>query len=158
MNMLEVEVREEMAADADDVAAVSASAIATLRETYRPNQKALANKQAIADSLTRLVAVHNGRVVGTVQYTLIDDRVHFLSLGVLAEFRRHGVTRRLIEELAKVGRLAGAAKLSTFTVTQTGNCEIFERLGFRVILEEPSDYFESDHFKTITEAYLERPI
>jgi ribosomal protein S18 acetylase RimI-like enzyme len=157
-SVLNIEVREETPADADEVAAVAASAIATLRETYRPTQKAISHKQAIASSLTRLVAVHNGRVIGAVQYSLIDDRLHFLSLGVLSNFRRRGVTRQLIDALNTIAQRAGAARLSAYTVAQTGNCEIFERLGFRVISEEPTDYYESDRFDTLTEAYLERLI
>lgn len=156
--MLEVRIREATPADADEIAAVCASAVATLREIYRPNQKALAYKQAIAETLTRLVAVLNGRVIGAVEYRLTSDRVHFLSLDVLPDFRRRGVAKQLVAALAGIGKSAGAARLSTYTVTQTGNPAIFERMGFHVIYEEPSELFESDCFDTVTEAYLERPI
>ena len=154
--MAAVQIREATPADAEEIAAVSASAVATLRRTYRPNQKALAQKQAIAETLTRLVAVFNGRVVGTVDYRLTSDRVHFLSLEVHSDYRRQGVATQLVEELTRIGRRTGATRLSTYTVTQTGNPAIFERMGFRVISEEPSDLFESDHFEVLTEAYLER--
>ena len=153
--MLNVTIREATSADAEAVAAVNASAVAKLRETYRPNQAALANKSAIADALTRLVAEHDGRVVGCVEYSLADDRLHFLSLGVQADVRRQGIARQLIDELARIGRRAGAQKLSTYTVTQTGNVAIFERMGFHVVSEEPSPYFESDRFENITETYFE---
>jgi len=156
--MLDVEIRQATPADADEIAVVCASAVATLREVYRPNQKALAHKQAIAETLTRLVAVSNGRVIGAVEYSLTADRVHFLSLDVHCDYRRRGVAKQLVAELARIGKRAGAARLSTYTVTQTGNPAIFARLGFRVISEEPSAFFESDRFDTLTEAYLERPI
>jgi ribosomal protein S18 acetylase RimI-like enzyme len=156
--MLDVRVREATPADADELAVVKASARATLREIYRPNQKALAHKQAIAETLTCLVAVYDGRVVGAVQYQLTSDRVHFLSLDVLSDYRRQGVAKQLVAELARIGKSAGVTRLSTYTVTQTGNPAIFERMGFRVIYEEPSDFYESDHFDILTEAYLERPI
>ena len=162
--MLQVEIREARPADAAQIAAVNASATSTLRETYRPNARALAHKKSIADSLTQLVAVVEGTVVGTVQYKfeaghkLEHGRVHFLSLDVQANFRRQGVATQLIDRLAEIGKQAGAKVLSTYTVTQTGNVAIFERVGFRVVCEEPSELFESDRFDTITETYLERPI
>jgi ribosomal protein S18 acetylase RimI-like enzyme len=156
--LVDVNVREATPADADEIAVVSASAVATLREIYRPNQRALAHKQAIADTLTRLVAVLNGRVIGAVEYSLTGDRVHFLSLDVHSDYRRQGVAKRLVAELARIGKSAGAARLSTYTVTQTGNPAIFERMGFQVIYEEPSEFFESDRFDPVTESYLERPI
>ncbi len=162
--MLQVEIREAQSIDAEQIATVSASATATLRETYRPNARALAHKKTIADSLKQLVAVVEGAVVGTVQYKLEpgykleNGRVHFLSLDVHADFRQQGVATQLVDKLAEIGKQAGAKALSTYTVTQTGNCAIFEKMGFRVIYEEPSELFESDQFDTITETYLERPI
>jgi ribosomal protein S18 acetylase RimI-like enzyme len=156
--MAEVTIRQATPADAEEIAAVSASAVATLRQTYRPNQQALAKKQEIAETLTRLVAVLNGQVVGSVDYRLDSGRMHFLSLDVLADYRRQGVARQLLAELARIGRHAGATRLATYTVTQTGNPAIFERLGFRIISEERSELFESNRFDALTEAYLERPI
>jgi predicted N-acetyltransferase YhbS len=153
-----VTIREATPADADEIAAVRASAVATLRKTYRPNQKALAHKQAIAPALMTLVAVLDGRVVGSVDYHLTSGRVHFLSLDVHADWRRQGVARQLVEELVRIGREAGATRLSTYAVVETGNPAIFERIGFRVISVERSNFFESDRFDVVTEAYLERAI
>jgi ribosomal protein S18 acetylase RimI-like enzyme len=153
-----VTIREATPADVEEIAAVHASAVATLRQTYRPNGQALALKRAIAPTLTCLVAELDGQVVGTVDYHLSSDRVHFLSLDVHADFRRQGVARQLVDELARIGRAAGATRLSTYTVRQTENPVIFERLGFRVISEERSQLFESDRFDVLTEAYLERSI
>lgn len=155
---LHVDIRPAKPADAEEVAAVRASAVATLRQTYRPNQRALAHKQLIAETLTRLVAVLDGRVIGTVEYHLTSDRVHFLSLDVHSDCRRQGVATQLVAELARIGKAAGATVLSTYTVKETGNPAIFERMGFRVVSEEPSDFFESDRFGMLNETRLERPI
>jgi ribosomal protein S18 acetylase RimI-like enzyme len=144
--------------DADGIESVKASAIATLRKTYRPTQKAIAHKQTISTSLTQLVALCDDRVNGAVEYRIEGDRVHFLSLDVHLDSRRQGVARRLLAELDAIGKKSGAAKLSTYTVTQTGNVEIFRRLGFRVVSEEPTDLFESDQHSALTESYLEREI
>ncbi len=84
--------------------------------------------------------------------------MHFLSLDVHSDSRRQGVARRLLAELDAIGKKSGAIKLSTYTVTQTGNVEIFRRLNFRVVSEEPTDLFESDQHAALTETYLEREI
>ena len=156
--MSNITVREATEEDAIGLAEVTACAREALRQTYRPTAKALASKKCVGPELTQLVAVQDSRVVGGVQYSIKADRVHLLSLDVLAACRRQGIARRLIEELTRIGKRAGAAKLSTYTVTQTGNVAIFVRLGFHVVLEEATDFFESDQYAVLTEAYLERPI
>ncbi|HEX4071762.1 MAG TPA: GNAT family N-acetyltransferase [Planctomycetaceae bacterium] len=151
-------IRASRPEDAAGIELVRASAIASLRKTYRPTQKAIAHKQAISTSLTQLVALCDGRVIGSVEYRIEGDRVHFLSLDVHLDSRRQGVARRLLAELDAIGKRRGATRLSTYTVTQTGNVELFRRLAFRVVSEEPTDLFESDQHAALTESYLEREI
>jgi ribosomal protein S18 acetylase RimI-like enzyme len=151
-------IRAARPEDADGIERVKASAIAMLRKTYRPTQKAIAHKQTISTSLTQLVALCDDRVNGAVEYRIEGDRVHFLSLDVHLDSRRQGVARRLLAELDAIGKKSGAAKLSTYTVTQTGNVEIFRRLGFRAVSEEPTDLYESAQHPALTESYLEREI
>ena len=68
---VEVEVRRATAADRDAIAEVEQSGVATLRETYRPKQAAIAHRQSVADQLTRLVAVDGSNIiVGAVEYSL----------------------------------------------------------------------------------------
>jgi ribosomal protein S18 acetylase RimI-like enzyme len=151
-------IRQAEAQDAAGIEWVRASAIATLRKTYRPTQKAIARKQTLSAELTELIALCDDRVVGKVEYRIEGDRLHFLSLDVHSDWRRQGVARRLLAELDAIGKRRGATRLSTYTVTQTGNVEIFRRLGFRVVSEEPTDLFESDQHSALTECYLEREI
>ena len=151
-------IRQPRPEDAAGIERVKASALATLRKTYRPTQKAISAKETLSADLTQLVAVCDDRVVGKVEYRIEGDRVHFLSLDVHLDSRRQGVARRLLAELDAIGKKSGDTKLSTYTVTQTGNVEIFRRLGFRVVSEEPTDLFESDQHAALTESSLERDI
>jgi ribosomal protein S18 acetylase RimI-like enzyme len=151
-------IRPPRPEDAAGIERVRASAIATLRKTYRPTQKAISAKQTLSAELTQLVALCEDRVVGKVEYRIEGDRLHFLSLDVHSDSRRQGVARRLLAELDAIGKKSGAIKLSTYTVTQTGNVEIFRRLNFRAVSEEPTDLFESDQHAALTETYLEREI
>ena len=157
-DLTEIIIRKELPTDVDDLAQVNQSALATLRQTYHPNQKALAKRRETAKSPNRLVTVLNNRVVGSVEYRINSDRLHLMSLEVHSDFRRKGVAGSLVEALCQIGKILGATRLTAYTVTQTGNPLIFERMGFRVISEEPSEYFESDRFETLTETLLERLI
>ncbi len=156
--MSTITVREATEVDRDSIAVVTESALAALRRIYRPNQRAIAHKRKIAESLTQLVALVGERIVGTVQYKVESDRLHFLSLSVHADFRRQGVARTLVASLARIGAALGARRLTLHTIKQTGNSETFEKLGFRVVSEERAIHFESDVFDRLTEVYMERLI
>lgn len=142
-------VRPAAPEDEAAIERVSASGVAALRETYRPNDDAIASKP---HSLPRLVAVCDGELVGTVEYLLREDRLHLMGLYVLASHRRRGVGRALVDALHD---LAGARKLSLRTIRETGNVPIFERLGFAVVEERRARHFIGAHQEVVHEAFLE---
>src|SRR4029077_1874740 len=88
----------------------------------------------------RLIACRGERIIATVRYQRQDDRLHLMGLGVHPDFRRQGVARRLIRELTAIARRTGVRALSLYTVTQTGNPAIFQRLGFRIVSEAPDEW------------------
>ncbi len=125
-------IRDSNREDAEGVARVDVSARATLRETYRPNQKALAHKKAMARQLHRLVAICGGTIAGTTQCYVDGNAMHLIGLGVHRDFRRQGVARALVAEVALRTRRLGLPVLITHTVAETGNVPVFEALGFQV--------------------------
>ena len=127
-------VRPAQRGDEPAIAEVSTSALATLREVYRPTPAAISRKHALA-LLPRLVAVVEEQLVGTVEYVLGEERLHLMGLFVAASHRQIGVARALVEELAK---LADNRPLSLNTIRETGNVPIFERLGFAIVREAPA--------------------
>lgn len=127
-------VRPARAGDEPAIADVSASALATLREVYRPTPAAIARRRGLA-LLPRLVALVDDALVGTVEYALGEERLHLMGLFVVASHRQTGVARALVDELA---RLAKNRPLSLNTIRETGNVPIFERLGFAVVSETPA--------------------
>jgi GNAT superfamily N-acetyltransferase len=149
-----IEVRHDLPADAEAVAQVSASATATLRQTYRPNARALANKARISRELKRLVAVLDGRVIGTTQYFTEPGCLRILGLGVLSDSRQRGAARALVEALQEIARRQGLRGLAAHTIRETGNVPVFERLGFHIVSEEPDDYSESDVFPELSDVEL----
>lgn len=149
-----IRVREPTPADDAATAAVIASGIATLRQTYHPTAAAIARKTERV--LHRLVAVDGDAIVGTVEYACNGERLHLMGLHTLETHRRCGVARRLIDALVVIANAHGARTLSLYTIRETGNVPIFERLGFSVMRDAPACDIASDHHAALTEAYLER--
>ena len=147
-------VRHATAADTDGVARVQDSATATLRLLYRPLPSRIQRYAERAPRLTRLVAIDGDDIVGTVEYELLGQRLHLINLGVLAQRRRGGVARHLIDALVQIATAAGANRLSLYTIRETGNVDVFARLGFTVVGEGPGLDYVSE--QPLHEVYMER--
>jgi ribosomal protein S18 acetylase RimI-like enzyme len=142
----------------DDEAArrVAALAFETVRAVYRPSPAAVATASEI--ELERLVAIADGDVVGTVRFGVADERLRVIGLAVLPACRRRGIARALLDELARIAQARGGRVLALFTIVQTGNVAVFERLGFRCIWEAAAADSISVTGRPLTEAYMERDV
>jgi len=149
-----ITVRSEMDKDKAEIQNVIDSAVATLRETYRPTQRAIDSKAQRNLSCQRLVATTNDRVVGTVQYYHDNQCVSVIGLDVHTDYRKKGVARRLIHHIKKIGTKEDANILKLHTIKETGNVEVFKRLGFKVALEQIDVLFESDKFEKLTDVEM----
>ena len=153
-----ITIREAIDTDKEYIDIVSKSGIDTLRKTYRPNQKALKNKKKINRSLKRLVALIDEKIVGTVQYYADKSCIKIIGLSVLADYRKLGISRKLIEFTENVSRKNGIFNITLFTVKETGNGDIFEKLGFNIIREELDEFSESDKYCSLTSLYMKKKI
>ncbi len=153
-----ITVRDSRPEDAEAVREVEASATATLRAIYRPNEKALRCKQTISRNLCRLVAERDGTVVGTAQYFADGRAMRVIGLGVRGDFRRQGVARAIVAEIAGRAASLGLPSVVTRTVEQTGNVPIFEALGFKVTARCPDEYSESVTGGELTDVSLEMQV
>ena len=151
-----VVVRAATADDEPAIAAVTASGIATLRQTYRPTAAAIEHKAARV--LARLVAVSAHDVVGTAEYELAAARVHVIGLHVIASHRRRGIARRMIDAMAELAIAAHARALSLYAIRETGNVPIFERLGFAIVDETHAVDCVSERYERLSEVHMERPL
>lgn len=145
-----ITVRHERAEDQIGIQEVDTAATATLRRTYLPNQRALTDKARISIHLRRLVAIIEGRIVGTVQYCVENEAVRVIGLGVHPEFRRRGVARSMIQSIEEIGAKGEVSWLYLHTIKETGNVETFKRLGFTVISEQEDEFSESVRFEKLT--------
>lgn len=146
-----VTAEDEAAADQ-----VWASAMETLRETYRPTAKFLSEVWTPPSDTTRVLALVDGQPAGVTTYYTEDDRLHLMRFGTHADFRGKGVARAMVEYLEELARGLGFRKLSVYTIGECGVVPVYEKLGFSVVSEKPADWVESDKYDTLTDVYLEK--
>lgn len=156
--MSEITVRVALPEDQAGADEVWASATETLRETYRPTAQFLADGWTPPSNLTRIVALLDGRVVGTTIYYTEGDHLHLMRFGTHADFRGQGVGRAMVEFLEDIARSMGFRCLSVYTVKECGVVPVYEKLGFTALREEPAKWAESDKYDSLTDVYLEKPL
>jgi ribosomal protein S18 acetylase RimI-like enzyme len=149
-------VRLAVPQDVDTIKRVSESGTRTLREVYSPSAKALANRQTLLTDSLILVAEFDDVIVGVMRLRAEEDRLHIFGLAVDDAFRKRGVARALLDEAMKRTQSLGKQAVSLYTVRETGNVQIFERLGFRTISERPDEFSVSSTFPVLTEVYMVR--
>lgn len=146
-------VRDARPDDAAAVQRVQDEAFVALRRIYRPSEQAIAHARALP--LARLVALDADRVVGTVQHRVDGDRLRIVSLAVAPDAQRRGVARVLVERLAEIALRRECRALALFTIEQTGNVAVFERLGFAVVSRRPETWSISVRGDALVEVYME---
>jgi len=109
---------------------------ATLRHIYRQRPDRRPVHAADLGQLVRLVLERDGALAGTVSYQRGEDRMHLPRLFVAPALLRQGLARRLVEHVAELSRAENRSFLTLFTIRETGNVAIFQRLGFLVEHED----------------------
>jgi GNAT superfamily N-acetyltransferase len=141
-------IAEELA----DAKWLAESSFAELRRIYVPRKAASDNT-----ACSRVVARIDGQIAGTVLYEIQPRQIHLRELAVDAQHRRQGVARAIIEYLASIALAAACPRMTLYTIAQTGNVAIFERLGFRTVSEEPAIWAASPGREELVDVLMERP-
>jgi len=79
-------------------------------------------------------------------------------IAVAPTHRRRGVAGILLDYIATIAVDMGLPALSVATIKETGNVEVFRRLGFIVIEEQASERFLGIHGQPVTEVTLRRNV
>lgn len=151
-------VRAAETRDAEAILRVGEAAFAGVRSVYRPKVSTVAGLATSMPTLERWVAESAGEIVGTVRHAVAGDVVRVVGLAVSPAWHRQGVARALVRALSDRGRHHGCRALALYTIVQTGNVPVFERLGFRQVSEEPDQHSVSVSGEPLTEAYMERDV
>lgn len=120
-------VRKARDCDGSGIRILIAAATQELRRVYKPRPVA---SQPAPEEAESLVAVVGDRIVGIVEYVTREASIYVRGLAVHPEFRRQGVARAMLSEVARVARQLNLSELTLSTIRETGNPAIFERLGF----------------------------
>jgi predicted N-acetyltransferase YhbS len=107
---------------------------------------------------TRLVAVYEGTVVGSLTYEVQRSALYFGSLGVLTNHRRNGITREFISYLEQIADKMDLDSISCETILEIGNVGIFEALGFVSQTHTESLEFESPNGDVVHEVFMEKSL
>lgn len=157
---MKVIIRKPGAADEAAVRGVSEAAAESLRRVYQPTGAALELKAARRAHRNRLVCEVDGRIAGTIEYEERQECLHLMGPMVHPDYQRRGVAKCLVEHLCAFARDRGLSALSLYTIRQTGNVPIFQRLGFEVIHEDPAlpSSLVSVTGAPLTEVHMERRV
>lgn len=105
-------------------------AFAPFRAIYTPKPEPPRNTSRTARTV---VTVMEGHIVGAVSYYPKEQFVRLFALAVGPNHRRRGIARALIQWVADNACSKTHPELGLYTIEETGNAVIFERMGFRVI-------------------------
>ncbi len=140
----DLHTRAATESDEPAVQALSEAAFTDLRKIYRPTIAALAQRSNLPSEPQRVVAVDDsGQIVGTTKYYRDGDCYRILALAVPKEHRHRGIARRLIDHVATLARMEGCSSVRLYTIRETGNVAVFERIGFHLVSERPDILMES---------------
>lgn len=151
-----ITVRVAHLGDAVAVQRITDAAFAPLRRIYEPSPTQRAH--VAAQELERLVAIDGAHMVGTVRWRSDGDLLRVTGLAVEPTHQRRGVARTLLHMLAAFARIRGCRALALYTIEQTGNVSVFERLGFMEIWKERDVSSISVSGADLFEVYMERPL
>ncbi len=153
-----VVIRESNKSDEESIDRLTVEANASLRKFYRPTKQTLANKDELLLNTTRLVAIVDNRIVGTVLYKFKDECIHLIGISVLPEFQKTGIATELINEAERIGHKNKLSHISLYTIKQTDNVQIFSKLGFITVLEQDDKLCESDVFEKLIVVHMKKAI
>lgn len=154
MNM----VREFLSSDTEPVNFIMSSCTQELRKVYAPKPTTTLVSQTQANP-SRIVAVNpKGTVIGVAECFYRAPVLYVQGIAVAPTYRRHGVATDLLAHCNSLAAEAGLNALEIATIKETGNAEIFYRLGFFVVDERVSDRFWRHDKQPVTEITLRRHV
>ena len=154
-----VAIRAFIATDAESVQLIMTSCTSELRAVYAPKPQAEIVSANNSSPNSRVVAVdHVDTVIGVAECIAHPFALYVQGIAVAPTHRRRGVASALLGYIATLAVDLGLPALQVATIKETGNVEVFKRLGFAVIEERTSERFLGQHGQPVTEVTLKRHV
>lgn len=142
-----IEVRKKIEPDTEIVKSITAAATDELRSIYRPIKNKV--KTEIEEPIS-IVATIKNNVVGSAEYLIFENSILVRGLAVSPIHRKQGVARAIIEHLILEAQNEGKAEILLSTIKETGNTNVFLRMGFTADSEVVSEIFEGVQGEQVT--------
>jgi GNAT superfamily N-acetyltransferase len=81
--------------------------------------------------------------------------LRILGLGVHEDFRLKGIARSIIDHIIDLTNTKECISLRLFTIKETGNVPIFERIGFEIVSEQQDGLCEGLNGERVTDVEME---
>lgn len=150
-----MEIREFRQEDSKDLLVVKDQMKRFLRKVYRPTQAGYENRSRIEKELKRIVAISERKVIGTSQYYFDENYMRILGLTVHEDYRLKGIARSIVNHIIELANNKGCIALRLFTIKETGNVPIFERIGFKIVGEHQDGFCEGLNGERVTDIEME---
>jgi ribosomal protein S18 acetylase RimI-like enzyme len=152
-----IAIRDYFQTDAEQVGQIVQTATRELRAIYvpKPVDKAELREQSIPAK--RIVAVDiDSTVVGVAEFFVRSSEVYAQGIAVAATHRQRGIATALLDHIVELAIGLAIPKVQVSTIKETGNVEIFKRMGFAVIEERISARFIGLDEQQVTEVSLQK--
>lgn len=152
-------VRSFTESDAELVRLLMTACTHELREVYSPKSNNPADPVSRPSLSSRVVAVDcTGTVVGVAEYIQHPSVLYVQGLAVAPTHQRSGVASDLLTHIAWLALDKGLCEVKLATIKETGNVEIFCRLGFAATGEKILERFLGQNGEPVTEVTLKRHV
>jgi len=128
------------------------------QSVYRFTGEALARQELRFDEGTRLVARSKSVLAGTLQFRSDAHHIHLLGIAVAPEYQHRGIARAMVAFVAELAPSLGHRTLALDTIVETGNVQLFERMGFALVRTETAQDCVSDRYESLHLAIMETSI
>jgi len=129
-----------------------AKAFASLRHIYIPSGAPTPNA---ADSIC-LILIDRSWIVATLSYYIAPPDVRLYRVAVDPAHQRQGFASRLIDHVDETVAKPKGYTLALYTIQETGNVDIFRKLGFRVRSRCIAPYAQSPTGQSVHEVEMTR--
>lgn len=151
-------VRKYRNEDSTSVQSILAAATKELRLVYAPRNQCGINTDKNSKPL-RYVAINgDGLLVGVAEYIQASNVFYVQCVAVASYARKEGVARALLSYISTIAIRKGVATIEIKTIEETGNCKIFEQLGFVRSSRTESEKFLGRQGQPVTEVIMNRGV
>ncbi len=126
----------------------------TLRSVYRVKENLPFINIDPLDKKTVILKI-DGQILASCRILYYENRIHIIGIAVLKSYRKQGLCKALIDFIKKEAKRKNMDILSLYTIEETGNVQVFNKYGFKVITREKTRLFESDGYDELNEVYME---